>query len=179
MAIRPAVLADFRAIASVHVACWQETYGDLLPKAMLDRQSVASREEQWRRTLERDPRLSEVFVAESDGAVVGFSASGADRAAGLGKDSEVYAIYVLRAQQRRGLGHALFQAAAMPMRDRGFRSIALWVLRENHPARRFYERIGGTIVAERAMSEAGASLVEIGYGWDDLDALATIHERRS
>jgi ribosomal protein S18 acetylase RimI-like enzyme len=169
--IRPATTADSRAIAEVHVRCWEETYDGLLPRAVIGRQSVDDRETQWRRTLERDPRLSDVFVVERDGAVIGFVASGPRRGDGLKQDAEIYALYLLRAHQRRGVGRALCRAAALRLRERGMRSAAAWVLRENGPARRFYEAIGGETVNERTLTEAGATMVEIAYGWDELDAL--------
>jgi ribosomal protein S18 acetylase RimI-like enzyme len=172
MRIRPAATTDCRAIAEVHVAAWQETYGGLMPPAVVGRQDVGDRETQWRRTLERDPRLSDVFVAEQDGAVVGFIASGPCRTDTLKCDGEIYAVYLLRAHQRRGAGTALCRAAALRLRERGMTSVALWVLRENTPARRFYERAGATILSERTMTEAGATLVELAYGWDDLAALS-------
>jgi ribosomal protein S18 acetylase RimI-like enzyme len=171
MRIRPAATADCRAIAEVHVASWQETYGGLLPEAVIARQGVDDRETQWRRTLERDPRLSDVFVADHDGAVVGFVASGPRRGDVLKQDAEFYALYLLRAHQRRGMGRALCRAGALRLRERGLHSAAAWVLRENEPARRFYEGIGGTLVGERTANEAGATLVEVAYGWDELDAL--------
>ena len=174
MRIRPAATADCRAIAEVHVASWQETYGGLLPEAVIARQGVDDRETQWRRTLERDPRLSDVFVADHDGAVVGFVASGPCRTDALERDGEIYAVYLLRAHQRRGTGRALCRAAALRLRERGMASVAVWVLRENAPARRFYERAGGKILSERTMTETGATIVEVAYGWDDLTALSGI-----
>jgi ribosomal protein S18 acetylase RimI-like enzyme len=171
MPTRPATTADCRAIAEVHVACWQETYAGLLPTAMIARQSVDDREMQWRRTLERNPRLSDVFVAEQDGIVIGFVAGGPRRGEALKQDAEFYALYLLRAHQRRGLGRVLCRAAALRLRERGLHSAAAWVLRENEPALRFYEGIGGRVISERAMTDMGATLVEVAYGWEDLDPL--------
>jgi ribosomal protein S18 acetylase RimI-like enzyme len=171
MRIRPATTADCRAIAEVHVACWRQTYGGLLPEAVIGRQSVDDRETQWRRTLDRDPRISDVFVAEEGDAVIGFVASGPRRGDALKQDGEIYALYLLRARQRRGIGRALCRAAALRLRERGMRSTAAWVLNDNRRARRFYEAIGGRAVGERTMTEAGATMVEVAYGWDDLDAL--------
>jgi hypothetical protein len=47
----------------------------------------------------------------------------------------------------------------------------LWVLMENHPARRFYESLGGIVVGEGGFRLGGAWLSETAYGWKDLDAL--------
>lgn len=171
MRIRLATPADAGAIAQVHVLCWQETYAGLLPAAVIGRHTAESRAAQWRATLERDPRLSDVFVADGNDAVVGFVASGPRRGDTLKQDAEIYALYLLRAHQRRGLGRVLCKAAALRLRERELGSAAAWVLRENGPARRFYECIGGRLVGERTATEGGATLVEVAYGWDDLNAL--------
>jgi hypothetical protein len=49
--------------------------------------------------------------------------------------------------------------------------MSLWVLRENAKARRFYERLGGVVVAEKEERRAGGVLVEVAYGWRGLGPL--------
>jgi hypothetical protein len=51
---------------------------------------------------------------------------------------------------------------------RGFTAAALWVLRENLRAGRFYEHVGGKVIAEREDVRDGAVLIELAYGWLDL-----------
>jgi GNAT superfamily N-acetyltransferase len=75
----------------------------------------------------------EVWVAERDGAIVGFVAMNDDL---LGH------IYVRPDVQGRGIGGALL-AKAKELRPRGF---DLWVFQQNEGARRFYERHGLTCV---------------------------------
>jgi hypothetical protein len=50
----------------------------------------------------------------------------------------------------------------------------LWVLEENEIARRFYESIGGTLIAQDRFELGGAVLSEVAYGWKDLNALRAI-----
>jgi ribosomal protein S18 acetylase RimI-like enzyme len=52
--------------------------------------------------------------------------------------------------------------------ERGFSAAALWVLRDNPRARRFYEYHGGQIIAEREDIRDDVVLVELAYGWSDL-----------
>ena len=54
---------------------------------------------------------------------------------------------------------------------RGFNSMILWVLEANHPARRFYEAMGGILCGSRQEQIAGACLAEVAYGWTDLNGL--------
>ena len=46
----------------------------------------------------------------------------------------------------------------------------VWTLGEN-PCRRFYERLGGEFVAEKEIEIGEQKLVEVAYGWKDLNVL--------
>jgi GNAT superfamily N-acetyltransferase len=108
-------------------------------------------------------------VAETpSGRLLGFAAGGPRRGHRLPHDSEVYAIYVLGAAQRQGLGRALMATVGRQLHTQGGRSLCLWVLRDNDPARQFYESLGGVAVGEKTESMGGARLPEVAYGWEDL-----------
>jgi len=113
-----------------------------------------------------------VLVAEDDGAVVGFCVGGRSRAPDDPFAGEVYAIYVLPEQHGRGVGRALLQRAAQELLDRGLASMLIWVLRENAPSRRFYERMGGVHLRDEDRELEGIRITESGYGWDDIRPLA-------
>jgi ribosomal protein S18 acetylase RimI-like enzyme len=55
--------------------------------------------------------------------------------------------------------------------SRGFNAAALWVLRDNLKARRFYEHFGAKVIAEREDVRDGAVLVELAYGWPEIKEL--------
>jgi ribosomal protein S18 acetylase RimI-like enzyme len=173
--VRAALPADADAIAIAHVAAWREAYRGLLPDAVLAGLSVASRSEQWRQTLTRAPATHSVFVVETgtDG-ILGFVSGGPRRAQGLAGDAEVYALYVRAAAQRQGLGRQLMHALAVTLRESGFHSLGLWVLRENAAARGFYARLGGEPGGERRDIEAGHAIIETAYEWRDLAVLAEV-----
>ncbi|SFL37247.1 GNAT family N-acetyltransferase [Methylobacterium pseudosasicola] len=172
--IRPAGLDDAPAIAAIHVAAWLETYAGLLPAAMIAALTVEMRLAAWTRILGDPASGTTVAVAEGPAGLVGFGSCGAQRSAELaadGFDGEVSAIYVLRAAQRRGTGSALMAALAAHLRQSGHRAASLWVLHDNVSARQFYERLGGSVVGERAERREQATLMEVAYGWRDLAAL--------
>jgi ribosomal protein S18 acetylase RimI-like enzyme len=176
-ALRTAELDDAPKIARVHVASWLETYKGILPAAMLAALSVEHRIEAWELIL-RDPATAPhtaVYVNEVDSQIVGFGACNDQRDEALklqGLDGEIGAIYVLQSHQRRGIGQALMRAMAADLIHRGFRGVALWVLRENSAARRFYERCAGVVVADREDVRSSTVLAEIAYGWPDLAVLS-------
>ena len=55
-------------------------------------------------------------------------------------------------------GRAWLRAHALP-------GLAVWVLALNVEARRFYERLGGSLVAERPIAIASHPFAEVAYGW--------------
>jgi ribosomal protein S18 acetylase RimI-like enzyme len=172
--IRIATIEDARELADMHVASWRETYAGILPDAMLSALSVEGRTAMWEGIL-RDPEKADstvVHLVEDGHRIVGFGSCGSQRSETLkdkGYDGEIGAIYVLRAFQRRGVGARLMSTMAFDLTSRGFGAASLWVLRENAVARAFYERFGGQAIEEREDIRGGATLVEVAYGWVNLE----------
>jgi ribosomal protein S18 acetylase RimI-like enzyme len=119
-------------------------------------------------------RSTVVYLAEHQGSIIGFGSCGAQRTESLkakGYDGEVSAVYVLREFQKRKIGTRLFRAMISDLISRGFNAAALWVLRDNLRARRFYERYAGQVIAKRQDIRDGTVLIELAYGWPDLKKL--------
>jgi len=55
--------------------------------------------------------------------------------------------------------------------QRGFGSAAVWVLRDNIPARRFYEQLNGQLVGEWTETTPDGLLENVAYGWRSLSLL--------
>jgi ribosomal protein S18 acetylase RimI-like enzyme len=143
---------------------------------MLNKLTVESRAAMWSEILADSDTIlgTAVWIAENDGQMVGFGSCGRQRDRSLGVqgfDAEISAIYILRSCQGAGIGRAIMGAMASLLKERGNRAVSLWVLRENASARRFYERLGGAIVAEQQDARPEATLVEVAYGWCDLGSL--------
>ena len=165
--IRPATLEDATAIARVHVASWQSTYRGMLPDEFLASLSETGYAERWKRVI--GDGSSKVYVAEDGDEVVGFASGGRERAGETGHTGELYAIYVIDAAQRRGFGRELVRATVAGLRDLGLDDMIIWVLRDNQPARSFYERLGGVYVRGQPITIGPVTLEEVSYGWRRLD----------
>lgn len=165
--IRAATSADAPAIAAVHTLSWRATYAGLMPDDFLTRmtseETRAQREGFWKASIPRGQDV--VLVAEHSGQVVAFSSAGAPRDH-PGFDAELFTLYSLQAAQGRGTGRALLHAVTAALRERGARSMALWVL-DTNPTRHWYARQGGVECGEKT----DGPLREIRLGWSDLSAL--------
>lgn len=61
---------------------------------------------------------------------------------------EIKHLYVAQKAQGRGLGRCLLQKALSFADDPAVPGIALAVVRQNSPARQFYQRLGGTEIGQ-------------------------------
>jgi GrpB-like predicted nucleotidyltransferase (UPF0157 family) len=104
------------------------------------------------------------------GEIVGFVKAAAERSGDPLHTGEVHALYVLAQHQGRGLGRRLMTAGAQGLLRRNHRAMLVWVLKDNHPSRRFYERLGGQLLREQVLKIGGAEHLEVAYGWPDIAA---------
>jgi L-amino acid N-acyltransferase YncA len=167
IAIRKATGQDAREIASVHVESWREAYRGLVPQPYLDGLDINARTETWMSRL--DQANYNVFVAIRDGKVCGFISGGGVREPVQDFDAEFYAIYILHAAKGKGIGRLLMRRLAEALQAQGYKRAILWVLADN-PSRGFYERLGGQQVTQKTAPVGGMDLLEIAYGWYDLQA---------
>ena len=143
-----------------------------MPDSHLESLSYDDSERLWRDVTATGDGC--VFVAESGGKVIGF-ASGNQRER-FSRDlreyvGELKTAYVLPSHQGTGTGGKLVETVARQLAGRGVNSMLLWVFAENHSARRFYESLGGVLVAEDGFELGGAWLYEVAYGWRDTSVL--------
>jgi len=171
--IRPALVGDARSIAEIGVLGWQTAYRDLLPHDFLAGLSVDARAVAWRMRLADDASsASPAWVAERGGLIVGYVSTGPPRDDDVPLPSaEVYAIYVLPAAWRSGVGGALLATAVTEWRRRRVKSLVLWVLEGNARARAFYEAMGWVVDGGRQLIDLGGiAATEVRYRLELTDA---------
>ncbi|WP_282685466.1 MULTISPECIES: GNAT family N-acetyltransferase [unclassified Streptomyces] len=141
--IRDMRLDDCGAVATIRVRGWQHAYRGLLPQPYLDAMDIAEETGQRRRYFEERGEAVNVVAQQPDGTVTGWACVGPHRAEDHGLPGcELYAIYVLPEHIGTGTGRALLTELTARATAAGHADMTLWVLRENAPARRFYERAG-------------------------------------
>lgn len=112
----------------------EETYSDLVDAEYLKKITLE-------RTMEIAHRwLNNILVAKDGNKVIGFVGYGAYRDNFLPEYGEIYTIYMLEAYYGKKIGYELLNAAFEKLAD--YKKIAVWVLKGNERAIRFYERYG-------------------------------------
>jgi len=166
-AIRQARLADAEGIARAHTASWRTSYRGILPDAVLDRIDVDQRATSWRRVLQ-DPSIFTLVACDTTHhEIVGLCDAGRSRS-DAGYAAEVYRIYLEHHARRHGLGREMLEQVIDWLRGQDLGSLIIWVLDNNHHARRFYEAMGGRAGRRVASMVSGFPVVELAYVWDRL-----------
>jgi len=150
MNIRDAKPDDRDAITALHISVSQQTYAGILPADYLNDVMPEEKVSLWERRLAHgvDSTRMCLKVAEEAAAVVGFACFLFDEETDFG--TYLHNLYVASSHQGRGGARSLL-AESIRSFPTGWleRPVHLLTLRENHPARSFYERMGGQRVEEK------------------------------
>lgn len=146
--IRPAVRSDADGITDVQVASWRAGYAHVFPASILYANEFdVSRRTFWNAWRFAPGHRLAVATEIADGVeprVVGFSSYGQERerARGFTGRGEVWAFYFHPDVWGSGLASELMLHTEERLQAEGFTTSVLWVLKDNHRARAFYEKHG-------------------------------------
>jgi GNAT superfamily N-acetyltransferase len=164
--IRPGTAGDIPAIARAYAQSWKSTYEGIAPPAFVEGLTEKAAAEIFSQSLLPNSFSYSLYVAEVEGQIVGFCDGGKERSDPSQGVGELYAIYLLKEFQGRGIGRELFKAAASNLRRSGLKPLIVWVL-EKSPYRKFYETLGGKILpGVKALDAAGEKISLVCYGWN-------------
>lgn len=137
MEIRKMNETDSRAeISSVYEQSWKYAYRGIIPQDFLD--GIPSG--QWCGAFDHPDRHTLVML---DGnRIIGTSCYCKSRWDNFKDWGEIISIYFLPEYMGKGYGSRLIEKVTEELEAMGFETIFLWVLEENHRARRFYEKCG-------------------------------------
>jgi 3-deoxy-manno-octulosonate cytidylyltransferase (CMP-KDO synthetase) len=169
---RRATIEDVPQIARVHVESWQKSFRGIVAQEYLDNQSVTERERVFRECFFKDGYR--MFVAESfENQIVGFADFGESSGEMPEFEAEIYAFYLLKEYQCKGIGGELFKAVSRDLVTSGFNSMYLQALKVS-PYKGFYEKMGGRVVRESIYKIGDEDFETVYYGWEDLNRICRI-----
>ena len=148
----PKTDAEIKGKAYVHYKSWQEAYPGIVDQEYLDTLTIEKCEAiafKWR---------DNILIAKDGERVVGFVGYGEYRSDELHDAGEIFAIYVLSEYYGQDVGRRLMNAA-LEMLD--FSQVAVWVLKDNARAIRFYEKCGFCFDGREETITLGTPVTEI------------------
>ena len=179
--VRDADIDDADAIATAHIDGWRAGYRGVVPDEYLDAEEFASsRRDRWRSWTWQQVPESRLFVVSLQGRVVGFGHAGPEQVVAHGIESpesepgdgdeargEIYGFYLHPTAWGSGGAGALMSRCEEFLRDEGFTSATLWVLRDNPRARAFYEKAGWQATGKESLftpsEPPGSSLPKVSF----------------
>lgn len=137
----------------VHYKSWHETYTGSIDAGYMEGITL----EKCRSIARRWP--DNIMIAKDGDKVIGFVGFGVYRDETLPGYGEVFSIYVLQEYQGQKVGYELMNAALERLSD--YQKIAVWVLKGNDKAIRFYERYGFRFDGTQAELMLGSPSTEL------------------
>lgn len=164
--IRKAIKEDALAISEVRIDSWRTTYEGMFSQTYLEKMRPERWADSWRKGLNREGSIT--YVAEADGEIVGFAIAGREREKKyMDYQYEIYAIYVVKEHQNKGLGQLLVSNIIEFLSAEGDSGLIIWALDEN-PYISFYKKLGGAPMTDQVIEIEGKKYTESAYAWDSL-----------
>ena len=175
--IRDATVDDAEAMARIQVEGWNRAYASFIPDQLPASYDIGVRQAQWRERLAAPvPGTVHLVAAEAE-AILAIASGGPplrDEVIVEGDTdaytSQVYGLYVTPARYGGGIGRRILGELATRLARQGNQSLCLWAF-ELNPFRRFYDRLGGQLIAQAEWQIADTTITEIAYGWPEIGDL--------
>ena len=172
--VRLATPEDASQIAFVQVKTWQSAYQGIISDEYLEGldKTLKAKSTWWANVAADETKNKHFFVATVDGKVVGFCHGKTEQEEGPPHDCEIKAVYVLPEHQRKSAGKLLIQRLIETFESKGYRSMIVWVLKDNSSSRKFYEALGGKYLTEKDFEIRNHPTVKIvSYEWPDISKI--------
>jgi len=168
MILREATAGDAVAIAHLHAESWRSAYRGIFSDDFLDHRVHQVRRDSWQtRFSGGESRPFFVLLAENGDRLAGFACTFPEKHPIWG--SYLDNLHVAPGLTGQGIGRSLLSEVVRRLEAKGScGGLYLWVVEQNHRAREFYEKAGGTIVGSEVHTMPdGQSVVALRCYWPD------------
>ena len=140
MKIEKAQIEDAKSIAEINIKEWKNTYKGIFPDKFLE--NLSKKEDE---SIEKcKNKINEYIVCKINNQVVGFLRFGKNKKGYNDNYAEIYALYIDKDYQQKGIGAALINFAFENLKP-NYKYVLISTLVEND-ANLFYKKIGGKLI---------------------------------
>ena len=151
---------DIEQVAKIITEDWKIAYKGIIDDEYLKNLDYKDKEKSIREKYQK--RKSIVL---EEGIVKGYSRFGENREEE--KDlAELYALYVEADERGKKIGEKLLRKTASILKERGYKEMVIWCLKENKKERKFYEKMGGKLYKTRNIEIGNKEYAEVCYKYD-------------
>lgn len=145
-------------ISNIYESSWKYAYKDIIPQEYLD--SIPNG--QWANSIGKAGMNNLILI--ENGRIIGTASFCKSRWEKYSDYGEIVSIYFLPDYIGKGYGRLLLNKCIYELKQCGFSKVLLWVLEDNHRARKFYEK-NGFICSEVFMNDniGGRNVREVLY----------------
>ncbi len=149
-------------ISKIYESSWKYAYKDIIPQEYLN--SIPTG--QWAAHISENGMKS--LILTENGMKIGTASFCKSRWEKFNDFGEIVSIYFLPDYIGKGYGKLLLRKCIDELKRNGFCNVLLWVLEDNHSARKFYEK-NGFICSEIFMEDniGGKNIREVMYFLDE------------
>lgn len=140
MQIRKAALEDVEAISRIYALSWKKAYIGMIPQKYLDELQENFWVEVFQNWIKNFIFSIELLCKKEE--IIGCITYGKSREEQLSDWGEIPSVYLLPQYWGKRYGQLLLKKALSDLKEKGYSSVFLWVLKENKRARYFYEKNG-------------------------------------
>ncbi len=123
-------------ISNIYESSWKYAYKDMIPQEYLD--SIPAG--RWANRIGKAGMDSRILIEKEK--MIGTASFCKSRWEKYSDYGEIVSIYFLPAYIGMGYGRRLLNKCMEELKQYGFSKVLLWVLEDNHRARKFYEKNG-------------------------------------
>jgi len=160
--VRKSTENDNYNIAKLLISGWQTAYKGLIDDEFLNNMDINIMSENWKRNILSQNEDNNIYVYEEKNKILGVIRFGKPDDKTTNYNSEIHVLYVEPTLKRNGIGSKLFDFAKNYFINQHTTNMIIWCLKKNAPSIKFYEKMGGKIVATRKAVVNKIELEEVG-----------------
>lgn len=161
--IRKATKDDVKNLSILKQKVWDETYRGIYSNDIIDNFDYEKSEENFKSII-NNKKIS-FYVVEMNEELVGYMDVGVPIRKFDNYEQEIGLLYLRKDFQKMGIGKELFALGYNEIKNNGYNKFFISCNKYNTNARKFYEKMGGQLVAEDDDNE-NKRIVQVKYHYD-------------